>query len=94
MIGVALGFGAQSLVKDYLSGNLPHSRGPIRGWRRRRPWARRGTVEDVTLRITRLRDMSGVVWYVRNGEVLRVANRSQGLDTGNRRRSRVVRRRS
>ena len=37
-----------------------------------------GTVEDVTLRVTRVRDMSGVVWYVRNGEVLRVANRSQG----------------
>ena len=37
-----------------------------------------GTVEEVTLRITRLRDMSGVVWYVRNGEILRVANRSQG----------------
>jgi hypothetical protein len=37
-----------------------------------------GTVEEVALRYTRLRDMSGVVWYVRNGEILRVANRSQG----------------
>jgi moderate conductance mechanosensitive channel len=37
-----------------------------------------GTVEDVALRFTRLRDPSGVVWYVRNGEILRVANRSQG----------------
>ena len=35
-------------------------------------------VEEVALRCTRLRDPSGVVWYVRNGEILRVANRSQG----------------
>ena len=37
-----------------------------------------GTIEEVALRYTRLRDLSGVVWYVRNGEILRVANRSQG----------------
>lgn len=78
VVGVALGFGAQSLVKDYLSGIFliledqygvgdVVDLGPVVG-----------TVEDVTLRITQVRDMSGVVWYVRNGEVLRVANRSQG----------------
>ena len=78
VIGVALGFGAQSLVKDYLSGIFliledqygvgdVVDLGPVVG-----------TVEEVTLRVTRVRDMSGVVWYVRNGEVLRVANRSQG----------------
>lgn len=78
VIGVALGFGAQSLVKDYLSGIFliledqygvgdVVDLGPVVG-----------TVEDVTLRVTQVRDMSGVVWYVRNGEVLRVANRSQG----------------
>ncbi len=78
VIGVALGFGAQSLIKDYLSGIFliledqygvgdVVDLGPVVG-----------TVEDVTLRVTRVRDMSGVVWYVRNGEVLRVANRSQG----------------
>ena len=38
-----------------------------------------GTVEDVTLRVTRLRDASGVVWYVRNGEIVRIANRSPGV---------------
>ena len=37
-----------------------------------------GTVEEVTLRITRLRDGDGVVWYIRNGEILRLGNRSQG----------------
>ena len=40
-----------------------------------------GAVEEVTLRITRLRDANGVVWYVRNGEIVRVANRSQGWST-------------
>ena len=75
---VALAFGAQSLVKDYFNGismiiedqygiGDVVDLGPVVG-----------TVEDLTLRVTRVRDASGVVWYVRNGEVLRVANRSQG----------------
>lgn len=78
VVGVALGFGAQSLVKDYLSGIFLVLEdqygigdvvdfGPVVG-----------VVEDTTLRITRVRDMSGVVWYLRNGEIIRVANRSQG----------------
>ena len=36
-----------------------------------------GTVEAVSLRVTRLRDTNGTVWYVRNGEILRVGNMSQ-----------------
>ena len=36
-----------------------------------------GTVEAVSLRVTRLRDLNGTVWYVRNGEILRVGNMSQ-----------------
>ena len=36
-----------------------------------------GTVEAVSLRVTRLRDVNGTVWYVRNGEILRVGNKSQ-----------------
>ena len=78
VIGVALGFGAQTLVKDFLSGIflvLEDQYGPgdvvDLG-------SAVGTVEEVGLRITRLRDASGVVWYVRNGEILRVGNRSQG----------------
>jgi len=78
VIGVILGFGAQTLIKDYLAGIFIILEdqfgvgdivdvGPVVG-----------TVEEVSLRYTRLRDMSGVVWYVRNGEILRVANRSQG----------------
>ncbi len=78
VVGVALGFGAQTLVKDFLSGIflvIEDQYGPgdfvDLG-------AATGTIEEVTLRVTRLRDLSGVVWYVRNGEILRVGNRSQG----------------
>lgn len=79
--GVALGFGAQSLVKDYLSGIFmifedQYGVGDVID-----TGEAVGTVEEVTLRITRLRDANGVVWYVRNGEIVRVANRSQGWST-------------
>lgn len=80
--GVALGFGAQSLVKDFLSGIFmiledQYGVGDVID-----TGDVVGTVEEVTLRITRLRDEEGVVWYVRNGEIARVANKSQGWTTG------------
>ncbi len=77
IIGVALGFGAQSLVRDFISGlfilledqygvgddiNL----GPDVS----------GTVEEVNLRTTRVRGSDGTVWFVPNGEVRRVGNSS------------------
>jgi small-conductance mechanosensitive channel len=79
--GVALGFGAQSLVKDFLSGIFllvedQYGVGDVID-----TGEAIGTVEDVTLRVTRLRDGNGVVWYVRNGEIIRVGNRSQGWST-------------
>jgi len=79
--GVALGFGAQSLVKDFLSGIFmiledQYGVGDIID-----TGEAIGTVEDVTLRVTRLRDASGIVWYIRNGEVIRIGNRSQGWST-------------
>lgn len=79
--GVALGFGAQSLVKDFLSGIFmlledQYGVGDIID-----TGEATGTVEDVTLRITKLRDPSGVAWYVRNGEIVRIANKSQGWST-------------
>ena len=79
--GVALGFGAQSLVKDFLSGIFmivedQYGVGDVID-----TGEAIGTVEEVTLRITRLRDANGVIWYVRNGEIIRVANRSQGHST-------------
>ena len=78
IIGVALGFGAQTLVKDYLSGIFLIIEDQFGVGDVVDVGDVTGTVEEVALRYTRLRDMSGVVWYVRNGEILRVANRSQG----------------
>ena len=79
--GVALGFGAQSLVKDFLSGIFmiiedQYGVGDVID-----TGEAIGTVEDVTLRVTQLRDANGVTWYVRNGEILRIGNRSQGWST-------------
>lgn len=83
VVGVALGFGAQTLVKDYLSGIFliledQYGVGDIID-----VGSAIGTVELIALRYTRLRDVNGVVWYVRNGEILRVANRSQGWTMAN-----------
>jgi small conductance mechanosensitive channel len=79
--GVALGFGAQSLVKDFISGVFmiledQYGVGDVidTGFVT-------GEVEDVGLRVTRVRDVNGIVWYVRNGEVIRIGNRSQGWAT-------------
>ncbi|HEX2262610.1 MAG TPA: mechanosensitive ion channel family protein [Pseudonocardiaceae bacterium] len=78
ILGVALGFGAQNLVKDFLSGMFmmvedQYGVGDIIDL-----GEATGTVEAVGLRVTTLRDVNGTVWYVRNGEVLRVGNSSQG----------------
>jgi moderate conductance mechanosensitive channel len=77
ILGVALGFGAQTLVKDLLSGMFIIAEdqfgvGDVVDLGRAS-----GTVEAVGLRVTRLRDPDGTIWYVRNGEVLRVGNHSQ-----------------
>ena len=75
--GVALGFGAQSLVKDFLSGMFmliedQYGVGDIVD-----VGEASGTVEEVSLRVTRLRDQNGTVWHVPNGEIRRVGNKSQ-----------------
>jgi small conductance mechanosensitive channel len=77
VVGVALGFGAQSVVSDFLSGVFmlledQYGVGDIVDL-----GEASGVVEDVHLRVTRLRAVDGVVWYVRNGEVVRVGNMSQ-----------------
>ena len=76
--GIALGFGAQALVRDFLSGVFmiledQYGVGDVidTGFAV-------GAVEEVALRVTRIRDVNGVVWYVRNGEIMRIGNRSQG----------------
>lgn len=82
VIGLTVGFGLQNLIKDLIGGvfmlvddqvgvgdfvEMAESSGGASG-----------TVEAVGFRVTQLRDDDGTVWYVRNGEVLRVGNYSQG----------------
>jgi small conductance mechanosensitive channel len=79
ILGVAIGFGAQNLVKDFLSGVFmmledQYGVGDVVD-----VGEASGTVEAVGLRITTMRDVNGTVWYVRNGEILRVGNSSQGF---------------
>lgn len=77
VVGVALGFGAQTLVKDYLAGLFmliedQYGVGDVVD-----VGEVSGVVEAIGLRVTQIRDLSGTLWYVRNGEVLRVGNMTQ-----------------
>ncbi len=81
IVGVALGFGAQSLVKDLIAGLFmlledQYGVGDVVD-----VGQASGTVESVGLRITTIRDGRGVLWYVRNGEIVKVGNKSQGWAT-------------
>jgi small-conductance mechanosensitive channel len=76
--GVALGFGAQSLVKDLLSGLFMLLEDQYGVGDTVDLGEATGIVEAVGLRITTVRDGRGVLWYVRNGEIIRVGNKSQG----------------
>jgi len=78
VLGVALGFGAQNLVQDFLAGVFmlvedQYGVGDVVD-----VTGTSGTVEAVSLRITRLRDVNGVVWHVRNGTIMKAGNKSQG----------------
>jgi moderate conductance mechanosensitive channel len=78
VLGVAIGFGAQNLVQDFLAGIFmlledQYGVGDVISVD-----GTTGTVEGVSLRITRLRDVNGVVWYVRNGTIKTAGNESQG----------------
>ena len=80
--GVALGFGAQSLVKDFLAGIFiiiedQYGVGDIIDVGEVSGTPVVGTVESVSLRATRLRSVNGTVWHVPNGAILRVGNMSQ-----------------
>jgi small conductance mechanosensitive channel len=77
IIGIALGFGAQSLVKDFLSGIFMIFEDQFGVGDVVDVGEATGTVEAVSLRVTRLRDLDGTVWYVPNGEIMRVGNKSQ-----------------
>ncbi|WP_420030104.1 mechanosensitive ion channel family protein [Psychromicrobium xiongbiense] len=78
IVGVAVGFGCQQLIRDFLAGIFitfedQYGIGDVI-----ETSEVVGTVESVGLRITRVRSEDGAIWYLRNGEILRVGNRSQG----------------
>ncbi|HEV2251825.1 MAG TPA: mechanosensitive ion channel family protein [Streptosporangiaceae bacterium] len=78
VLGVALGFGAQNLVRDYLAGILMLVEDHYGVGDTINVKDATGTVEAMTLLTTRLRDVNGVVWHVRNGTIESVGNESQG----------------
>lgn len=78
ILGAALGFGAQSLVKDFLAGLFIVVEDQFGVGDFVDLGTATGVVESIRLRVTEVRDGEGTVWYVRNGEILRVGNQSQG----------------
>lgn len=77
VIGVALGLGAQTLVRDILSGIFMLIEDQYGVGDDVKVQDVEGKVERVGLRITQVRDNNGVLWYIRNGEILVVGNKSQ-----------------
>jgi small conductance mechanosensitive channel len=77
-VGAGLGFGAQNLVKDVLNGLLMVAEDQLGVGDVVDTGLATGVVEAVGIRITQIRDVNGTLWFVRNGEMLRVGNMSQG----------------
>lgn len=77
-IGAGLGFGAQNIVKDVLNGLFIVAEDQIGIGDMVDMGLATGVVEYVAVRITHVRDVNGTLWYVRNGEVTRIGNMSQG----------------
>ena len=77
VIGVAIGLGAQTLVRDILSGIFMLIEDQYGVGDQIKVLEIEGVVEKVGLRITTIRDKDDVLWYVRNGEILVIGNGSQ-----------------
>lgn len=77
VIGVALGLGAQTIVRDVLSGILMLMEDQYGVGDEVDVLDVKGKVEKVGLRITSVRSADGTLWYLRNGEILKVGNKSQ-----------------
>ena len=77
IIGVALGLGAQTLVRDVLSGIFMLIEDQYGVGDEVEVMDVKGTIESVGLRITTVRAGDGTLWYLRNGEILKVGNNSQ-----------------
>ena len=77
VFGVALGFGAQNIVRDFLAGTFMVVEDQFGVGDIVDLGEAKGTVEEITLRATRVRDVQGTLWHIPNGQILRVANKSQ-----------------
>jgi small-conductance mechanosensitive channel len=77
VIGVALGLGAQTIVRDVLSGIFMLVEDQYGVGDEINVLDVEGVVENVGLRITTVRDKKGTLWYLRNGEILKVGNKSK-----------------
>ena len=77
ILGVALGLGAQTLVRDILSGIFMLVEDQYGVGDNVDVLEIQGVVEKVGLRVTTVRDKKGMLWYLRNGEILKVGNQSQ-----------------
>lgn len=77
-IGAGLGFGAQNIVKDVLNGIFIVAEDQVGIGDVVDVGAATGVVEFVSVRVTHVRDVNGTLWYVRNGEIARIGNMSQG----------------
>ena len=77
-LGAGLGFGAQNIVKDVLNGLFMVSEDQLGVGDVVDLGFASGVVEGVGIRVTQVRDVNGTLWFVRNGEILRVGNMSQG----------------
>jgi len=79
ILGAGIGFGAQSLVRDLISGLFIVFEDQYGVGDSVDLGSASGVVESVGLRVTQVRDLEGTLWFVRNGEILRVGNQSQGF---------------
>ncbi|MFJ4012278.1 mechanosensitive ion channel family protein [Streptomyces sp. NPDC090026] len=79
--GVAIGFGARNLVTDFLSGVFMIMEDQYGVGDSIDAGVASGEVVEVGLRVTKLRGENGAIWYVRNGEIKRIGNLSQGWAT-------------
>lgn len=77
-LGAAAGVGAQGVIKDFLNGLFMVFEDQLGIGDVVDLGEASGVVESVGIRVTQVRDVHGTLWYVRNGEIVRVGNKSQG----------------
>lgn len=84
IIGIAVAFGVQTILRDIISGIFMLFEDQLGMGDYVRVGDVDGFVEDVGLRLTQIRDDDGTIWYLRNGDIAKVGNYSQGSGTGRR----------